>query len=139
MVFRTVPQSKWFPVTSPWVNKMMEKLHIKAAAGQDLINLPRHPSQIYEMLLEGLLLFIVLLLAVRLKNKPRGLIISLFFLGYGITRFFVEFFREPDIQVGYLAFGWLTMGMILCLPMIAIGASGIFISLKAGKRNGLWA
>ncbi len=139
MLFKTVPQSKWFPVSNPWVHEMMDKAHMKAAAGQELVNLPRHPSQIYEMLLEGLLLFIVMVLASRLKKKPRGLIFSLFFLGYGLARSFVEFFREPDAQLGYLAFGWLTMGMILCIPMIVIGLLGVILSLKADIRNRLWA
>jgi phosphatidylglycerol:prolipoprotein diacylglycerol transferase len=102
-------------------------------------NLPRHPSQIYEMALEGLLLFIILLLLASLKHKPRGLIISSFFAGYGILRSFVEFFREPDVQLGYLAGSWLTMGMVLCIPMILIGAAGIYYSLKLNKRNDLWA
>ncbi len=117
------------PTTVPW------GMIFRNAPG----SLPRHPSQLYEMALEGLLLFIILLFISRLKHKPRGLLISSFFLGYGFFRGFVEFFREPDAQLGYLAWGWLTMGMVLCIPMILIGASGIYISLKLNKRNELWA
>ena len=91
------------------------------------------------MALEGLLLFIILLIISRLKHKPKGLIISSFFAGYGLFRGFVEFFREPDAQLGYLAGGWLTMGMLLCVPMILIGAAGIYYSLKLNRRNDLWA
>ncbi|MGA2143083.1 MAG: prolipoprotein diacylglyceryl transferase [Brevinematales bacterium] len=117
------------PTTMPW------GMIFRNAPG----NLPRHPSQIYEMALEGLLLFIILLIISRLKHKPRGLIISSFFAGYGLFRGFVEFFREPDAQLGYLAGGWLTMGMVLCIPMILIGAAGIYYSLKLNRKNHLWA
>ncbi len=139
MQFRTVPQNRWFPIAEPWVQELMKKTGMSPESGQNLVNLPRHPSQLYEMALEGLLLFIILLLVSRLKNKPRGLVFSVFFLGYGAARFFVEFFREPDSQLGYLAGGWLTMGMVLSLPMILIGITGIILSLKMNKRNELWA
>jgi len=82
--------------------------------------LARHPSQLYEALLEGLVLFIILWLY-SAKSKPVGAISGLFLLGYGIFRFLVEFVRIPDPQYGYLAFNWLTMGQVLSLPMIAIG------------------
>lgn len=84
---------------------------------------PRHPSQLYEAALEGLVLFCVLRLMthtfLRLK-KPR-FVGGVFILGYGLSRIFVEFFRMPDPQLGYLFGGWLTMGMILSLPMVLIG------------------
>lgn len=83
--------------------------------------LPRHPSQLYQALLEGLLLF-VLLWWFSAKPRPRAAVSGLFLLGYGVFRFIVEFVRMPDPQYGYLAFNWLTMGQILCLPMIIAGA-----------------
>jgi len=85
---------------------------------------PRHPSQLYEALLEGVVLFIVLWVAAhRYKALARpGLAAGLFCLGYGIARFLVEFAREPDPQLGYLAGGWLTMGMLLSLPVMGVGA-----------------
>ncbi|WNL45294.1 prolipoprotein diacylglyceryl transferase [Dyella sp. BiH032] len=92
--------------------------------------LPRHPSQLYEMLLEGVVMFTVLWL-VSLKPRPRYLVSGLFALMYGCFRFAVEFVRLPDPQLGYLAFGWLTMGQILSLPLIIVGLVLLFMSRKA--------
>jgi phosphatidylglycerol:prolipoprotein diacylglycerol transferase len=83
---------------------------------------PRHPSQLYEALLEGVLLFAVLNLFV-LRSRPRMAPTGLFLLAYGVCRFAVEFVREPDAQLGYLAGGWLTMGMTLTLPMVVAGGA----------------
>lgn len=84
--------------------------------------LARHPSQLYQAALEGLLLFIILWWYSS-KPRPRAAVSGLFLLGYGFFRFLVEFVRVPDPQYGYLAFDWLTMGQILCLPMIVLGAA----------------
>jgi phosphatidylglycerol:prolipoprotein diacylglycerol transferase len=91
---------------------------------------PRHPSQLYEAFLEGTVLFIILWLY-SAKPKPVGAVSGLFLLGYGAFRFIVEFVRIPDIQYGYLAFGWLTMGQILSLPMCILG---IFFIWRAYKQ-----
>jgi phosphatidylglycerol:prolipoprotein diacylglycerol transferase len=82
---------------------------------------PRHPSQLYEFALEGVLLFMVLWIY---SAKPRstGAVSGLFLLCYGVFRFVVELVREPDAHLGYLAFGWVTMGHVLSLPMILLGA-----------------
>jgi phosphatidylglycerol:prolipoprotein diacylglycerol transferase len=80
---------------------------------------PRHPSQLYQFALEGVLLFIVLWWYSS-KPRPRGAVSALFLAGYGVFRFVAEFAREPDAFLGYLAMG-LTMGQWLCLPMIAGG------------------
>ncbi|MGL1930770.1 MAG: prolipoprotein diacylglyceryl transferase [Desulfotalea sp.] len=87
---------------------------------------PRHPSQIYESLLEGLVLFTILWLCRNLPNKghklaPHGLILSLFLIGYGFFRIVVENFRQPDAHLGFI-FGQVTMGQILSLAMILTGA-----------------
>ena len=84
---------------------------------------PRHPSQIYEALLEGLALFLVLrfLTHSRLKLMTPRFVSGAFVAGYGLSRIVVEFFREPDRQLGYLFGGWLTMGMVLSVPMVLIG------------------
>ena len=95
--------------------------------------LARHPSQLYEAGLEGLLLFIILWLY-SAKPKPLGAVSGLFLLGYGVFRFIVEFFRIPDQQYGYLALDWLTMGQVLSLPMIIIGA--FFIARAYRNENG---
>lgn len=85
--------------------------------------LPRHPSQLYEAFLEGIILFVILLLAHKLKVR-RGVPFFLFLFGYGVARFTVEFVRQPDAHIGFL-WSWVTMGQILSLPMIAIGLAGI--------------
>jgi phosphatidylglycerol:prolipoprotein diacylglycerol transferase len=93
-------------------------------------DVPRHPSQLYEAALEGLVLFIVMLVMVRLGALRRpGLAAGIFGIGYGIGRIIGEFFREPDPQLGYLAFGT-TMGMILSLPLVIAGLGLVIYSLR---------
>ncbi len=82
---------------------------------------PRHPSQLYEVMLEGVVLFVVLWLFSR-RPRPVMATSALFLLLYGVFRFAVEFVRVPDAQYGYLAFGWVTMGQVLSSPMIIAGA-----------------
>jgi len=88
----------------------------------DPYQLARHPSQLYQFALEGVALFVILWLYSR-KPRPCMAVSGLFGLCYGLFRFIVEFVREPDAQLGYLAFGWLTMGQLLCLPMVIGGAA----------------
>jgi phosphatidylglycerol:prolipoprotein diacylglycerol transferase len=84
--------------------------------------LPRHPSQLYEAGLEGMLLFAILAVMVRMGALKRpGLILGSFIAIYGFARITGEFFREPDPQLGFL-WGGLTMGMLLSVPMIIVGA-----------------
>jgi phosphatidylglycerol:prolipoprotein diacylglycerol transferase len=94
-------------------------------------NLPRHPSQLYEFLLEGVILFIILWTFSQ-KERPRWAVSGLFLLCYGAFRFMIEFFREPDIQIGYIAWGWLTKGQLLSLPMIILG---LLMMVWAYKRK----
>jgi phosphatidylglycerol:prolipoprotein diacylglycerol transferase len=94
--------------------------------------LPRHPSQLYEAALEGVVLF-ALLWWFSGKPRPRMAVSSLFLIGYGLARFTVEFFREPDADKGYILFGWMTEGQILTVPMI-IG--GIILFAIAYQRAG---
>ena len=84
--------------------------------------LPRHPSQLYEAALEGLLLGFILFALYKQPNLRLrfGTLTGVFFLGYGLSRFIVEFFREPDSQLGYFL-DWITMGQILSLPLIIAG------------------
>jgi len=89
---------------------------------------PRHPSQLYEALLEGAVLFLILWLYSR-RPRPAMAVSALFLLFYGLFRFSVEFLRVPDEQFGYLAFGWVTMGQVLTLPMILAGA-GMFLYVR---------
>jgi phosphatidylglycerol---prolipoprotein diacylglyceryl transferase len=93
-------------------------------------DLPRHPSQLYEAGLEGILLFIVLALVVRGGALKRpGLTTGIFLIGYGVARIFCEFFREPDPQPAQFA-AWLTMGMLLSLPMIVAGLAFIVGAMR---------
>ncbi len=94
--------------------------------------LPRHPSQLYELLLEGVSLFVIVWLFSS-KPRPRMAVSGVFALGYGCFRFFVEFFREPDAQLGYLAFDWLTMGQVLSTPMIIIGLALLWLAYQPPK------
>lgn len=82
-------------------------------------DLPRHPSQVYQFLLEGLLLFVLLWLYAR-KPRATGQVSAMFLLGYGVFRFVAEFFREPDAHLGLLSLG-MSMGQWLCIPMILAG------------------
>jgi phosphatidylglycerol:prolipoprotein diacylglycerol transferase len=99
--------------------------------------LPRHPSQLYEAALEGVLLLVVLGATIRLGAlRHPGLILGLFMVGYGLARSIAEFFREPDPQLGYLWSG-LTMGMLLSVPMILVGF--IIIAAVRGRRRSVAA
>lgn len=93
--------------------------------------LPRHPSQLYQAALEGLLLFIMLMWLHRRQAAP-GVPFFTFFLGYGLCRFLVEFVRQPDAHLGFL-WGGATMGQLLSLPMIAFGLGGLYL---AQRRRG---
>ncbi|MGH8274699.1 MAG: prolipoprotein diacylglyceryl transferase [Gammaproteobacteria bacterium] len=96
------------------------------------LSAPHQPSQLYEALLEGVLLFIICYWF-SAKPRPRMAVAGVFSLGYGVFRFGIEFVRLPDPQLGYIAFGWLTMGQILSLPLIAIGS--ILLVLAYRRRE----
>jgi phosphatidylglycerol:prolipoprotein diacylglycerol transferase len=93
---------------------------------------PRHPTPLYEAALEGMVLFIILWLFSR-KERPTMAISGIFALGYGAFRTFVEFYRLPDPHIGYLAFGWLTMGMLLSAPLVVVGI--ILLLYSYNKKN----
>jgi len=97
--------------------------------------LPRHPSQLYQAALEGLLLFVILWLY-SASPRPRAAVSGLFLAGYGVFRFIVEFVRIPDPQYGYLAFGWLTMGQVLSLPMIIGGGWMMLWAYRRARQTG---
>lgn len=94
-------------------------------------NLARHPSQLYQAFLEGIVMFAILWFY---SNKPRPMmaVSGLFLICYGLFRFIVEFARQPDAHIGYLAFDWLTMGQVLSTPMII---AGIALMVWAHKRQ----
>jgi phosphatidylglycerol:prolipoprotein diacylglycerol transferase len=95
--------------------------------------LPRHPSQLYEACLEGLVLFAVLLF-LHWRRVSKGVVMFAFVSGYGLARFIVEFFREPDAHIGFLP-GHVTMGQLLSLPMFVVGLIGIYLVRKRRAQN----
>ncbi|SFG91270.1 prolipoprotein diacylglyceryl transferase [Neptunomonas qingdaonensis] len=92
----------------------------------------RHPSQLYEAFLEGVVMFVVLWWFSS-KPRPRMAVSALFLIMYGVFRSFVEFFREPDAHIGYIAFGWLTKGQLLSLPMVVVGVLMLLWAYKTTK------
>jgi len=90
---------------------------------------PRHPSQLYEFALEGVVLFVIVWLYSS-KPRPRMAISGVFALGYGAFRFIVEFFRQPDAHLEFIAFQWLTMGQLLSSPMIILGIGLLWWAYK---------
>ncbi len=95
---------------------------------------PLHPNQLYEAFGEGLLLFMILWW---FSSRPRPLmaVSALFLVGYGSFRFLIEFMRMPDVQLGYLAGGWLTMGQLLSLPMIVVGVTILALAYRQHSQS----
>ncbi|WP_202844471.1 prolipoprotein diacylglyceryl transferase [Luteimonas saliphila] len=125
-------QAGWgvvFPTDPQLLGRSAEQLQAQFASGA-LDSLARHPSQLYQAFLEGLVMFVVLWLYSS-KPRPRYAVAGLFALLYGVFRFGVEFVRVPDADIGYLAFGWLTMGQVLSLPLIALGLFWLWKSRSA--------
>lgn len=113
------------PTDMPWA-------FVFPDAGPEL----RHPSQLYEAGLEGLLLLIVLGVLVRRIGFARpGLLAGVFGMGYAVARFGVEFFREPDRYLGFIAGGWLTMGMALSIPMFGAALWLALRALRSGPQT----
>ena len=92
---------------------------------------PRHPSQLYQAALEGLALFLIVWFY-SARPRPTMAVSGLFLISYGLFRFIVEFFREPDSHIGFVAFDWLTMGQILSLPMVIFGILFMLIAYRRG-------
>ena len=109
----------------------------------DPLGLARHPSQLYQFALEGIVLFAAILWLAR-RPQPRWLVCGAFAIGYGALRFMVEFVREPDQHIGFDAFGWMTRGQLLSLPMIVAGAAAVatawrrpvYADTPAARREG---
>ncbi|WP_044618792.1 prolipoprotein diacylglyceryl transferase [Gynuella sunshinyii] len=97
-------------------------------------DLPRHPSQLYQFAGEGVLLFI-LMWWFSSKPRPRYAVTAMFMIGYGAFRTMAEFFRQPDDQLGFLAFDFLTMGMLLSVPMVIIGTILMIYAYRKGELH----
>jgi phosphatidylglycerol:prolipoprotein diacylglycerol transferase len=93
----------------------------------------RHPSQLYEAFFEGIFLFAVLW-SIRKINAPKGAMLAFYLIGYGTVRFFIEFYREPDAHLGFVA-GFMSMGQVLCAGMIVAGILLFFSLLRRQPRS----
>jgi phosphatidylglycerol---prolipoprotein diacylglyceryl transferase len=124
-----MPWGVIFPRSLENISTSRDELYRLYLAGQ-LNTEARHPSQLYEFALEGIVLFAVLWIYSR-KPRPRYAVSGLFALLYGLFRFSVEFVREPDVQLGFLAFDWLTMGQLLSIPLIVIGIVLLWLSRRS--------
>jgi phosphatidylglycerol:prolipoprotein diacylglycerol transferase len=117
-----------FPGAPEFVGWSPAQLQAQFASGA-LDRYARHPSPLYQAVLEGLVMFVALWWFTR-RPRPRYAVAGLFALLYGVFRFAVEFVRVPDAQLGYLAFGWLTMGQLLSLPLVALGLFWLWLSRR---------
>jgi phosphatidylglycerol:prolipoprotein diacylglycerol transferase len=138
--------TRLFSTNEPWVREIVEKTGAVVKGG--LVNLPRHPSQIYEMIFEGVILWLIIWFF-RNRKPFKGFLIGLYFLGYGLFRFFIEYFREPDAHLGYriefvknnlpLSYAHppfsFSTGQILCFLMIVFGIVWIIVCSRLPNRE----
>ena len=140
MIFSPQGMEKFIKREDPWSVEIAQQLDISILGW---INLPRHPSQLYEALFEGVVLWLILWFVVRRFKKYNGQILGSYLLGYGFFRFFIEYFRQPDANLGYIInfsgrsdlilamdhpLGAISLGQILCAIMIISGIVLIFTS-----------
>lgn len=126
------------PTDLPWGMRLpCERFPEQCAAwpGDAAWSMPLHPSQLYEALLEGVVLF-ALVWWFTVKPRPQLAPSGLFLVAYGSFRFLVELIRVPDAHIGYLAFGWLTMGQLLSLPMIVVGLAMLGWAYSTRRPSG---
>lgn len=142
MVFPYAPR---FSTDIPWVQEIARKIGMPYEQVQYL-NLPRHPSQLYEALFEGFVLWLIIWFIVRKRETFPGFVIGCYLIGYGAIRFIIEYFREPDAELGFIltlgrewepaallrSYANFSMGQLLCFLMIA---GGLLILLLAGKSH----
>ncbi|MCL2265827.1 MAG: prolipoprotein diacylglyceryl transferase [Treponema sp.] len=138
--------TQMYPATESWVQEIAEKTNTVITGA--LVNLPRHPSQLYEALFEGIVLWAIIWFF-RNRKPFKGFLIGLYFLGYGVIRFIIEYFREPDSNLGYrfeiiettlpLAYAHpllsFSTGQVLCFLMILFGIIWIFICSRLPERE----
>jgi phosphatidylglycerol:prolipoprotein diacylglycerol transferase len=140
------PQAQPFPLDTPWVRDIAEKTGVTDANGW--VNLPRHPSQLYEALFEGLVLWAIIWL-LRNRKPFKGFLIGVYLAGYGLVRFVIEYFREPDADLGYRIqlvktdlppalfsspFNFST-GQVFCFAMIVLGLLWLLIASCLPNRE----
>jgi phosphatidylglycerol:prolipoprotein diacylglycerol transferase len=134
------------PINLPWVREVAEKTGMEAVNG--FVNLPRHPSQLYEALFEGIILWLIIWL-IRNKKPFKGFLMGIYLIGYGLFRFFIEYLREPDIGLGYRitlvktnippalfsSFFNFTTGQVFCFIMILVGLIWLVIASRLPDRK----
>jgi phosphatidylglycerol:prolipoprotein diacylglycerol transferase len=142
------PQARPLPLAEAWVRDVAEQAGIAISGTQTLVNLPRHPSQLYEALFEGIVLWAIIWV-LRNRKPFKGFLISIYFAGYGLFRFLIEYFREPDEDLGYrieliknelspafahppLSF---STGQILSFGMIILGLVWLIIAARLPNRE----
>ena len=96
------PYAEKFPAKEQWVQDIASNVGIRLHSMNDMVNLPRHPSQLYEAVFEGLVLWFLLWVVIRKRNPFEGFAASIYVIGYGLARFVIEYFREPDSGLGYI-------------------------------------
>lgn len=147
MIFPQTPLSSRFPLSEAWVKEFAEKAGLAVQDGAAFINLPRHPSQLYEAFFEGIVLWLILWL-IRKKKPFDGFLVCIYTLGYGFFRFFIEYFRQPDENIGYKISGsgsqniyiyesWknISAGQIFCGSMIICSIIAIIALYWLDKRK----
>jgi phosphatidylglycerol:prolipoprotein diacylglycerol transferase len=140
------PHAAPLPASESWVQEIAEKTGVAITGAY--VNLPRHPSQLYEMIFEGIVLWAIIWIF-RNRKPFKGFLVGLYFLGYGFFRFFIEYFREPDANLGYRIefvrntlppayshppFSF-TTGQVLCFLMIAFGVIWIIIASRLPNKE----
>lgn len=140
------PGAQRFSVSLPWVTEFAEKAGLTIAENARLINLPRHPSQLYEAFFEGIVLFLIMWF-LRKKKPFDGFMSGMFLIGYGVFRFVIEYFREPDADLGYrisvtdaptylnVSLLNISTGQILCFLMIVAGIGLILARYFITKKQ----
>jgi phosphatidylglycerol:prolipoprotein diacylglycerol transferase len=145
------PNAQRLSARETWALEIAEKTGVPVPGADAMLNLPRHPSQLYEALFEGVILWLIIWL-VRKKSPFKGFLAGLYIGGYGLFRFFLEYFREPDADLGYRielvrngippalfsSFFNFTTGQILCFAMILAAVIWWIIAPKLPNHEALW-
>ena len=131
MVF---PYAPGLPTKLEWVRNLADKTGI-SIAGQSTVNLPRHPSQLYEAFFEGIFLWVLIWFVFRNRKKFDGFLLSVYLVGYGLIRFIIEFFRQPDSDIGFIILKF-SMGQILSSLMVVLGIVIYFLAKNQKVKSG---
>jgi phosphatidylglycerol:prolipoprotein diacylglycerol transferase len=147
MIFPNVPESGRFKASEAWVQAAATKAGIQLSSMNDLVNLPRHPSQLYEAFFEGLVLWFLLWFFARKRNGFRGMATGLYIIGFGAFRFVIEYFREPDPGMGFIlgdknaptytvtSLLNFSTGQVFCAAMVLGGALFLYLAYKLSLRK----